>query len=102
MGLAKVMRVCCMISNSTAIAEVFSRIGTSGRAWRRVSSQRHVRTLLPSRRITRRSASRRLRERVRRKATATSSELPLPVNSHKYEVGQNTLPLGEKPAEKEK
>merc|ERR1712157_283259 len=40
--LAKVMRACCMISNSTAIAEVFSRIdhkfdlmyGPSTHAWR--------------------------------------------------------------------
>merc|ERR1719437_74427 len=84
-----------MISNSTAIAEVFSRIdhkfdlmyskralciGTSERAWKRVSSLRPVRTWQLWRRTTRKSASRRLREKARRRATETSSE-PLLMSS---------------------
>merc|ERR1712146_384594 len=60
----------CMISNSTAIAEVFSRsttsstlctlsvlssTGTSEKVWKRESSPRLVRTLLLSRRTTKKS-----------------------------------------------
>merc|ERR1711879_839970 len=67
--LAKVQRAVCMISNSTAIAEVFSRIdhkfdvmyanehsctGTSGRVWRKGSFPRPVKTWPPSKKITRR------------------------------------------------
>jgi tubulin alpha len=78
--LAKVQRACCMVSNSTAIAEVFSpsttsstsctpsapsSTGTSARAWRRVSSPRPVRISRPSRRTTRRSAPSPLRTAVR-------------------------------------
>merc|ERR1712094_4593 len=81
--LAKVMRACCMISNSTAIAEVFSRIdhkfdlmyakrafftGTSVKVWKKVSSPRLVRISLPSRRTTRKSALRPPKVRVRKKA----------------------------------
>merc|ERR1712228_169565 len=68
--LAKVMRACCMISNSTAIAEVFSRIDHkfdlmySKRAW----------TWRRWRRTTRRWASRPRKARARKRATATSSE----------------------------
>merc|ERR1711924_340768 len=80
--LAKVMRAVCMISNSTAIAEVFSRIdhkfdlmyakrafsiGTSERVWRKVSSPRPERILPPLRRITRRSESRPPRVKVKRR-----------------------------------
>merc|ERR1711920_101052 len=68
--LAKVMRATCMISNSTAIAEVFSRIDHKfdlmyakrafvhwyvGESWRRASSPRHARTSLRWRRTKRRS-----------------------------------------------
>ena len=50
--LAKVMRACCMISNSTAIAEVFSRIDHKfdlmqhgfGRCWAGLCSRRGVAT----------------------------------------------------------
>merc|ERR1712014_442114 len=88
--LAKVMRACCMISNSTAIAEVFSRIDHKfdlmyskrafvhwyvGEVWRRASSQRPAKTSRHLRRITRRSESRRRRVRARRRAMVTSSEL---------------------------
>merc|ERR1719410_1106841 len=53
--LAKVMRACCMTSNSTAIAELFSRIdhvlqaafsGTLVREWKRVNAQKLARTWL--------------------------------------------------------
>merc|ERR1719321_1670396 len=88
--LAKVMRACCMISNSTAIAEVMSRIDHKfdlmyakrafvhhyvGEGMEKESSRRPVRTLRPWRRITRRSASRLRKARARRKGTATSSEM---------------------------
>merc|ERR1712127_945149 len=81
--LAKVQRACCMISNTTTVAEVFARIDTSStlctpsvplftgmleRVWRRASSPRAVRTLLPLRRITRRSALSPWRARARRRA----------------------------------
>merc|ERR1711924_593830 len=89
--LAKVMRAVCMISNSTAIAEVMSRIDhkfdlmyakvpssttTWGKVWRKVSSARLVRTWLLWRRTTRRLASRPRRVKVRRRGTATSSKSP--------------------------
>merc|ERR1712118_91272 len=95
--LAKVMRAVCMISNSTAIAEVMSRIdhkfdrctrsarsctGTSVRVWRRASSRRLARIWLPSRRTTRKSALRRPRARVRRRVTAMSSKRLLSAESH--------------------
>merc|ERR1711879_915767 len=69
--LAKVQRAVCMISNSTAIAEVFSRIDHKFdvmyakrafvlwyvvRVWRKVNSRRPVKTWPPSRRTTRRLA----------------------------------------------
>merc|ERR1711924_193766 len=88
--LAKVMRACCMISNSTAIAEVSPAsttslisctanahlsIGMWAKEWKRVSSQRHVKTLLLLKRTMRRSALRQLRVRVRKRVTAMSSEL---------------------------
>merc|ERR1712032_1096333 len=87
--LAKVMRACCMISNSTAIAEVFSRIdhkfdlmyskrasyiGMSVRVWRKASFLRLVRTWLPSKRTTKRSASKPPRVKVRRRDMEMSSE----------------------------
>jgi tubulin alpha len=91
--LAKVMRAVCMISNTTAIAEVFSRIDHKfdlmyskrafvhwyvGEVWKRASSQRHARTWRPWRRITKKLASRPPRVRVRRRATAMSSDhLPI-------------------------
>merc|ERR1711964_304263 len=87
--LAKVMRAVCMISNSTAIAEVMSRIDHKfdlmyakrafvhwyvGEGWRRVSSRRPAKTWPRSRRTTRRLASRPQRARARRRGTATSSK----------------------------
>merc|ERR1711924_365141 len=82
------MRACCMISNSTAIAEVMSRIDhkfdlmyakrafvtTLVKGWKRASSRKHARILRRWRRTTRRSASRPRKARARRRATATSSE----------------------------
>merc|ERR1712078_318581 len=77
--LAKVMRAVCMISNTTAIARCSPAsttslisctrsallcIGMWGRAWKKVSSQRHAKRL----------ALRPQRERERKKDTATSSE----------------------------
>merc|ERR1712046_36105 len=86
--LAKVMRACCMISNSTAIAEVMSRIDhkfdlmyakrasitTLAKAWRRASSRRRARILQRWRRTTKRSASKRRKARARRKGMVTSSK----------------------------
>merc|ERR1711862_491730 len=87
--LAKVMRACCMISNSTAIAEVFSRIDHKfdlmysrrafvhwyvGEGMEGASSARPARTWRLSRRTTRRWASRRRRAKGRRRATATNSD----------------------------
>merc|ERR1712050_540946 len=51
-----------------------SCIGTSVRVWRKESSPKRARTLRHSRKITRRSASRRRKGRVRRRATVTNSE----------------------------
>merc|ERR1711916_37631 len=82
------MRAVCMISNSTAIAEVFSRIdhkfelstrsvlsftGMLAREWKKASSLRLGRISLLWRRTTRKSASRLPRVRMRR-ATVTSTE----------------------------
>merc|ERR1712061_343917 len=78
------------MGNSTAIAEVFSRIdhkfdlmsasarsctGTLGKAWKKASSLRHARTWQHWRKIMRRSVSRQPKARARRKDMATSSEL---------------------------
>merc|ERR1712206_18623 len=80
--LAKVMRAVCMISNSTAIAEVFSRIDHKfdlmyakrafvhwyvGEGMDKVNSPRPERILPPLRRITRRSELRPPRVRVKRR-----------------------------------
>merc|ERR1712205_104778 len=88
--LAKVMRAVAMMSNTTAIAELFSRIdhkfdlmyakrafstGTSARAWWRASSPRPVRTSRPSRRTTRRSAPSRPRARARRSRSTRRAPL---------------------------
>ena len=88
--LAKVQRAVCMISNSTAIAEVFSRsttsstsctpsarscTGTSARAWRRASSQRRGRISPRLRRIMKKSV------RVRYPIFRTSFERRRPVAS---------------------
>merc|ERR1719183_2647815 len=85
------MRACCMISNSTAIAEVMSRIDHKfdlmyakrafvhhyvGEGMKKVSSARLVRTWLLWRRTTRRLASRPRRVKVRRRGTVTSSKSP--------------------------
>merc|ERR1711912_191399 len=93
--LAKVMRAVCMISNSTAIAEVFSAsitsstsctanvhlfTGTWVKVWKRVSFQKPVKTWRHWRKTMRRSELRRPRVKVRRKATvmnSEASELPL-------------------------
>merc|ERR1712107_899973 len=86
--LAKVMRAVCMISNSTAIAEVFSRIDHkfdlmySKRAfvhcmlakWKKASFRRLGRIPLPWRRTTRKSVSRLPRARMTKRATVTSIE----------------------------
>merc|ERR1719378_1278146 len=87
--LAKVMRAVCMISNTTAIAEVFSRIDHKfdlmyskrafvhwyvGEGMEEGGSQKHVKISLLWRRTTKRWASRLLREKAKRKVTATSSE----------------------------
>merc|ERR1712070_1100244 len=76
------------VANTTAIAEALSRIDHKfdlmyakrafvhwymGRAWRRVSSPRLVRILLPSRRTTKRLALRPLRARVRKRTSARST-----------------------------
>merc|ERR1719423_228163 len=70
--LAKVMRAVCMISNSTAIAEVFSRLDhkfdlmyakrafsttTSEKVWKKENSLKPERTSPPSRRIMKKSES---------------------------------------------
>merc|ERR1711982_296862 len=80
--LAKVMRAVCMISNSTAIAEVFSRIdhkfdlmyakrafsiGTSERVWKKVNSPKPEKILPPSRRITKKSVSKPPKVKVKKK-----------------------------------
>merc|ERR1719264_1707431 len=85
--LAKVMRAVCMIFNSTAIAEVFSRIDHKfdlmyakrafvhwyvGKVWKKVSSLRLVRILPPSRRITKRSELRPLREKEKMRTMVRS------------------------------
>merc|ERR1719388_600233 len=79
--LAKVMRAVAMMSNSTAIAELYSRIDHKfdlmyakrafvhwyvGEGMEKESSLKHVKILQPWRKITRRSASRPLRAKVRR------------------------------------
>merc|ERR1711918_38512 len=92
--LAKVMRAVCMISNSTAIAEVMSRIDHKfdlmyakrafvhhyvSKVWKRASSPKLVKISQPLRRTTRRSALRRRRVKVRKRAMVTSSESPADV-----------------------
>merc|ERR1711924_438792 len=77
--LAKVMRACCMISNSTAIAEVMSRIDHKFDLMyaKRAFVHHYVgEDLAALRRITRRLVSRRRKARARRKATVTSSKSP--------------------------
>merc|ERR1711924_390871 len=89
--LAKVQRACCMISNTTTIAEVFARMdhkfdlmyskrasstGMSVRVWRRVSSRRLVRISLLSRRITKRSVPSPWRARARRRVRSTKHFKP--------------------------
>merc|ERR1711964_218332 len=79
--LAKVMRACCMISNSTAIAEVMSRIDHKfdlmyakrafvhwyvGEVWRRESSLKPARTWQLSKKTMRKSGLRPLKEREKR------------------------------------
>merc|ERR1719313_1873182 len=87
--LAKVMRAVCMISNSTAIAEVFSRIYHKfdlmyakrafvhwyvGEGMDKVSSLMPEKILQPSRRITKKSVSRPPKEKVRKKVWNELSE----------------------------
>merc|ERR1712094_165035 len=92
--LAKVQRAVCMLSNTTAIAEAWARLdhkfdlmyakrrsstGTSARVWRKASSPRPVRTLLPSRRTTKRSASTPPKARARARRASIKR---LPPNLH--------------------
>merc|ERR1711948_31345 len=87
--LAKVMRACCMISNSTAIAEVFSRIDHKfdlmyskrafvhcmlGKAWKKVSFPKLEKTWPHWRKTTKRWVSKLQRAKEKRKATEMSSE----------------------------
>ncbi|CAG9138385.1 unnamed protein product [Plutella xylostella] len=84
--LAKVQRAVCMLSNTTAIAEAWSRLNHKfdlmyakrafvhwyvGEAWRRASSRRRARTWRRWRRTTRRSAWTPARARAR-EARSTS------------------------------
>merc|ERR1712216_797897 len=99
--LAKVQRAVCMVSNSTAVAEVFSRLDHKfdlmyakrafvhwyvGEGMRRVSSPRPVRILPPSRRTTRRSVPSPPRARVRRRVRSIKRDaeycesLSIPIN----------------------
>merc|ERR1711901_14503 len=90
--LAKVQRSVCMpatprplprpglaltISSTSCTPSVPSSTGTSVRAWRRVRSPRPVRILLPSRRITKRSASTPSAVRMRRVLRSTKRLLHL-------------------------
>jgi len=88
--LANVMRAVAMMSNTTALAELYSHIdhkfdlmyakrafvhwyvGEGMEGGGRASSPRPARTWRPSRRTTRRSASSRPRARARRRARSTS------------------------------
>merc|ERR1711869_117493 len=86
--LAKVMRAVCMISNSTAIAEVFSpitslilcipsvpsSIGMLAREWKRENSPKRAKISLLWRRITKRSALRQPKEKEKKRVMAMSSE----------------------------
>merc|ERR1711970_868068 len=87
--LAKVMRACCMMSNTTAVAEVFSRLDHKfdlmyskrafvhwyvGEGMEEGSSRRRARILQRWRRTTKRSASKRRKARARRKGTVTNSK----------------------------
>merc|ERR1712064_246039 len=78
-----------MISNSTAIAEVFSRIDHKfdlmyskrafvhhyvGEGMKKESSAKHVRTLQPSRRTMKKWALKQRKAKAKRKAMVTSSD----------------------------
>merc|ERR1712072_1570691 len=91
--LAKVMRAVCMISNTSAIAEVFpasttsstsctpsvlSFTGTLEKVWKKVNSVKPVRTLPLSRRTTRKSVLRQPKVKAKRKTSARSTNLSLP------------------------
>merc|ERR1740116_223701 len=73
--LAKVMRACCMIRNSISCTPselLFT--GMLVRAWKRVNSQKLVKTWLHWRKTMRKSALRQLRVKGRRKVMVTNSE----------------------------
>merc|ERR1712032_13512 len=89
--LAKVMRAVCMISNSTAIAEVFSRVdhkfdlmyakhsstGTSEKVWKKENSQRLVKIWLLLKRIKRKSESSPVMEEKRKRRHELTQKLNL-------------------------
>merc|ERR1711920_1127100 len=79
--LAKVMRACCMISNSTAIAEVFSRVDHKFdlmyakrafvhwylvKVWKKVNSLKLVKILLPLKRTTKKLELKPLKEKEKK------------------------------------
>merc|ERR1711907_425015 len=68
---------CSLASTTSLISCTRSEllcIGMLEKAWKKASSQRHAKILLPWRRITKRLALRPQRVRERKKDTATSSE----------------------------
>merc|ERR1712224_514406 len=68
---------CFLASITSSISCTLSVLSSTGmleKAWKKANSQRHEKILLLWRRIMKRSELRQLREKERRKDTATSSE----------------------------